>query len=166
MTDKRQQLTLFVPEAFSGTIELVRSQFNPLQHQLIAAHVTLCREDEITDIETILHNLQKESLAEITIHFGDIIRFQEGKGALLPAFNADESFQKLRQQILTGSIEQPRNHEAHITLMHPRNATCTDEIFQELQKFEFPKSITFHEICLIEQEIGKEWKTLKRFTLQ
>lgn len=162
MIVKRQQLTLFVPEAFSETIELVRSQFNPIQHQLIAAHVTLCREDEITDIETILHNLQNESLAEITIHFGDIIRFQEGKGVLLPAINSDHSFKKLRQQI----IESPRNHKAHITLMHPRNSTCTDEIFEELQNLEFPKSITFHEICLIEQEIGKEWKILERFPLQ
>lgn len=162
MTDKRKQLTLFVPETFSGRIELVRSQFNPLQHQLIAAHVTLCREDEITDIETVIRNLKRQNLEHLSIHFGKVIRFSEGKGVLLPAINSDQSFKKLRQQI----IESPRNHEAHITLMHPRNSTCTDEIFSQIENYEFPETITFNEICLIEQEIGKVWKILERFPLQ
>lgn len=166
MIEKRQQLTLFVPDAFSGTIELVRSQFNPEQYRLINAHVTLCREDEITDIKNIINNLKNQNLNRISIRFGKPIRFSEGKGVLLPATNSNESFNKLREEVLFGITKNPRNHEAHITLMHPRNSTCTDAIFNEIEKLEFPETIAFNEICLIEQEIGKEWKILKRFLLK
>ena len=162
MIEKRLQLTLFVPNPFSETIEKVRAKFNPEQHQLIDAHVTLCREDEITDIENVIRNLKRQNLEHLSIHFGKVIRFSEGKGVLLPAINSDQSFKKLRQQI----IESPRNHEAHITLMHPRNSTCTDEIFSQIENYEFPETITFNEICLIEQEIGQQWKVLQRFPLK
>ncbi len=166
MIEKRQQLTLFVPDAFSGTIELVRSKFNPEQYGLISAHVTLCREDEITAIESVINNLKNQNVNQISIHFDKPIRFSEGKGVLLPATNSNKTFKKLREEVLFGIIKNPRNHEAHITLMHPRNSTCTDAIFNEIEKLEFPDTITFNEICLIEQEIGKEWKILKRFPLK
>lgn len=162
MIEKRQQLTLFVPRPFSETIEQVRAKFNPEQYQLIDAHVTLCREDEIVDIENVMRNLKSQNLEHLSIHFGKAIRFSEGKGILLPSINSDESFKTLRQQI----IENPKSPEAHITLMHPRNSTCTDEIFSQIENYEFPKTITFNEICLIEQEIGSKWKILERFPLQ
>ena len=43
----RRQLTLFVPHAEAAPIEALRATLDPVQHALIAAHVTLCREDEL-----------------------------------------------------------------------------------------------------------------------
>lgn len=165
ISEKRQQLTLFVRRNESELIEKVREKYNPEQFRLIAAHVTLCREDEIENIERVIQNLEKLKENVISIDFGGIVRFSEGKGVLLPAF-IDDSFQKLRKKVLEGVIQNPRFHQPHITLMHPRNSTCTDTIFEELRAMKFPSKLSFNKICLIEQEIGKKWEILQEFPLK
>ncbi len=152
-------------EHAASTIELVRQQFNPEQHALIGCHVTLCREDELEQMEKVLHNLEDLDQGSIILEFGHPIRFSAGDGVLLPAMGDDQHFQCLRASILKGLIAHPRKQEPHITLMHPRNSTCTDEIFTQIVKNIFPKQITFRKITLIEQELGKKWRTLKEFDL-
>ncbi|WP_435353836.1 2'-5' RNA ligase family protein [Emticicia sp. SJ17W-69] len=159
----RQQLTLFVEEPFSNTIETIRKKYNPEQFQLIKAHVTLCREDEITDIENVLKNLRNLDFGAITINFGEIIRFSEGKGLLISADKNNDPFHQLRESILSNIIEKPRKHNPHITLMHPRNSSCTDEIFNKINQISFPQRIKFHKISLIEQENGGKWRILEEF---
>jgi 2'-5' RNA ligase len=156
----RRQLTLFVPENESQVIEQVRSKFNPVQNGLIHSHVTLCREDEIENLEAVLHNLRSISLKRIQIRFDNPLRFENGKGVLLPGSKDNSSFHELRKMVLNGIINDLRKHEPHITLMHPRNSTCTDEIFTEIQKVNFPRKISFETITLIEQKNGQAWKTL------
>lgn len=158
MFSKRSQLTLFVPEA--SAIEAIRRQYNPVQHSLIEAHVTLCREDELLDIEKVLQNLEQLDFPFITIRFGKPERFDDGNGLLLPAPEENTLFQVLRKAVLKGVIEQPRNHHPHITLMHPRNSICTDELFLEISKQELPDSIQFDSISLIEQVDGGKWKLI------
>ena len=165
MNKRRLQLTLFVDEKHSVAIESIRQKFNPQQYGLIKAHVTLCREDEIEPIEAVLYNLTQQALPKISISFGRAIRFSDGNGVLLPANDNLHSFRTLRSQVIHGIIEAPRNHEPHITLMHPRNSTCTDDIFQQISKVILPAVITFEKISLIEQ-IGQEpWKIIQEFDL-
>ena len=166
MYQKRIQLTLFIPESDSEAIEKIRSTYNPEQYALIRSHVTLCREDELEQIDQVLLNLENLYSGCITIAFGDVIRFSDGKGILIPAQKDNETFQQLRAKVLDGIMEQPRIHNPHITLMHPRNATCTDEIFDLIQKKTFPKAISFRKISLIEQKIGMKWNILKEFELK
>jgi len=158
MFSKRIQLTLFVQEA--SAIEAIRRQYNPVQHSLIAAHVTLCREDELLDIEKVWQNLEQLDFPAITIRFRKPERFDEGKGVLLPAQGENTSFQELRKTVLKGVIEQPRIHQPHITLMHPRNSICTDEFFLDISKRELPDSIQFNKISLIELADGGIWKII------
>ncbi len=165
MFSKRIQLTLFVSENVSAAIEAIRRQYNPVQQSLIAAHVTLCREDELIDIKQVLQNLEQLDFPAIMIRFGKPERFDEGKGVLLPALEENTSFQELRKTILKGVIEQPRNHQPHITLMHPRNSLCADELFQEISKHELPATIQFNSISLIEQVDGGIWKLIQTFEL-
>lgn len=160
----RRQLTLFVEHESDAAIETVRQKFNPKQSRLIKSHVTLCREDEIEDIERVLKNICSLSQSQIIIDFGKPIRFDNGKGVLLPA-KSDDDFKKLRRNILTGVVENPRLQEPHVTLMHPRNSTCTDDIFKEISLFNFPETLVFKNIDLIEQTDDLEWKTLQRFPL-
>lgn len=164
MSEKRQQLTLFVENNEAELIEKIREKYNPEQFRLIAAHVTLCREDEIENIEKVVQNLEKLNESSISIDFGEIIRFSDGRGVLLSALN-DDSFQKLRKKVLEGIIPNPRAHQPHITLMHPRNSTCTDAIFEELQAINFLSKLSFNKISLIEQEKGKKWEILQEFPL-
>jgi 2'-5' RNA ligase len=165
MFSKRTQLTLFVPENVSAAIEAIRCRYNPVQHNLIAAHVTLCREDELLAIEKVLHNLEQLDFPSITIRFGKPERFDEGKGVLLPALEDDTAFQDLRKAILKGVIEQPRNHKPHLTLMHPRNATCTDEIMEDIRNSALPSEIQFGHVSLIEQIDGGKWSLIQVFHL-
>lgn len=162
----RQQLTLFVSPKDSKEIENIRRQFNPKQYHLIDSHVTLCREDEIENISFILDILQQLDTSKITIRFGQTTRFDNGFGVLLPALSDNEEFQQLRLKILTGLGMTVRRHEPHITLMHPRNSTCTDEIFKEIQKINLPTSLSFDTISLIEQVDGGQWQILMKYKLK
>lgn len=63
-------------------------------------------------------------------------------------------------------IAEPRAQEPHITLMHPRNSTCTDAIFDEVVKMDLPSKFTFNKISLIEQENGGPWRILDEYDLR
>lgn len=117
-------------------IEQIRQEFNPRQFELIKAHVTLCREDELENLEQVLSNLLMlvQTQEKFYIEFGKVARFDNGKGLFLPATNDNIQFENLRRQVLNGLIDHPRKQEAHITLMHPRNSTCTDHIFELVEK--------------------------------
>jgi 2'-5' RNA ligase superfamily len=166
MNNRRIQLTLFIPENDAKTIESVRKEYNPLQYELIKTHITLCREDELEQIEKVILNLENLHQNSIDIHFRAVVRFYNTKGLMLPSMGNNESFKTLREKILTGIIHTPRNHDPHITLMHPRNSICTDEIFKEVKDYNFPNKITFNKISLIEQEMGMPWKIIKEFELK
>lgn len=161
-------MTLFPEPADVLIIEQIRQEFNPLQFELIKAHVTLCREDEIENLEQVLSNLLVliQTQQKIYIEFGKVARFDNGKGLFLPATNDNKQFENLRRQVLNGLIDHPRKQEAHITLMHPRNSTCTDHIFELVEKINLPAKLEFKQISLIEQENGGQWKILKNFELQ
>lgn len=163
MTGIRRQLTLFVSEQ-KGAIEKVRSQYNPEQYHLIAAHITLCREDEIEPIEQIIENINSIILSQpICIELDHVIRFSEGKGVMIPGKGENISFRKLRKSVLgTGFAKE---HHPHITLMHPRNSTCTDEIFEKIKETELPKELFFDTIALIEQNNGGKWSIVKEFKI-
>lgn len=165
MNLKRIQLTLFVDEKDSAAIEQVRSTFNPAQYDLIKSHVTLCRENELTDMEKVTQNLLALNHDSIYIDFGSVARFSEGKGLLMPAIGANEHFHAVRKLILKGIIGEPGIQEPHITLMHPRNASCTDEIYKEIKKISLPNRLKFNKISLIEQINGSKWNVLKVFEL-
>lgn len=162
----RIQLTLFIAENDASVIEKIRSAYNPVQHELINSHVTLCREDELEQIEVVLQNLRTLNMDYIAIDFGPAIRFSNGNGVFIPAIGDNTAFHTLRKQVLQGIIENPRLHEPHITLIHPRNGTCTDEMFEAIQTYTLPSTIQFHKISLIEQEPGMQWKILEEFELK
>jgi len=162
----RQQLTLFVAEDDAKEIEAIRKRYNLLQSELINSHVTLCREDEIKNIDKVLENLNILDQKEISIHFGQVIRFNNDKGVLMSATNETHQFHLLREKILKGVEANIRQHEPHITLMHPRNSTCTDRIFDIIKKANLPTRLNFDTISLIEQVDGGQWRTILKFNLK
>jgi 2'-5' RNA ligase len=165
MESVRKQLTLFLEEQ-AEAIEEIRGRFNPAQHALIAAHVTLCREDELLDLTRIRTNLQAlAQMQPIEIDFGPVERFGEGKGVLLPALPGNLAFHALRKAALQGVVDAPRQHQPHITLLHPRNGTCTDAIFQQIASTALPTRIRFAVISLIEQQGEGKWMLRERFPL-
>lgn len=163
---KRKQLTLFLDEIESIPIESIRKKFNPKQYELIKSHITLCREDEIEDLKRVQYNLENMEMNEFELSTNGVKRFYENKGVLIAVKDEKKIFRKLRELILQNKNSIPREHKPHITLMHPRNSTCTDKIFGEIQKYDLPKKIRIKKISLIEQELGSKWSTIKEYKLK
>lgn len=163
MQYSRQQLTLFINEE-RELFESVRARYNPVQQVLIAAHITLCREDELLVLPKVLENIRNIRLPQpVTITLGSPERFAEGRGLLLPGAGSNTGFYELRQQVLKGIIVNPRNQHPHVTLIHPRNGTCTTGIFAELRQYRFPDRLRFHRISLIGQQGEGPWQIQDEF---
>ncbi|HMX38881.1 MAG TPA: 2'-5' RNA ligase family protein [Saprospiraceae bacterium] len=162
----RHQLSLFATGPEAALLEGLRQRFNPAQHALIAAHVTLCREDELEPLPQLLHTLRGLRAPVLSLQFGPPLRFHEGRGVLLPAQEPCKAFHDLRRKILAKEgATNPRHAAAHLTLMHPRNAACTAQIWREISGLSLPTSLTFSRISLIRQTDGGVWELLEEFGL-
>ena len=166
MINKRTQLTLFTDEQEAEAIENIRSKFNPAQYALIKSHVTLCREDELGSVETIMQTLARLNHPFISIDFAPAARFADGKGVLIPSLGDNLPFHQLRTEVLQDINSHSRKYEPHITLIHPRNGTCTDAIFEQIKMISLPVKLVFKKIALIEQEAENKWNILQEFDLR
>lgn len=162
----RRQLTLFVSPSNARIIEEIRRQFNPVQFSLIAAHLTLCREDELPEMTSLLEKLNEFNEGKIHVDFGPPQRFADGKGLFLPGNGQNKAFQQLREAVLGQFGGVTRIHHPHITLIHPRNGTCTDEIFDLIKGYALPRRLVFERVTLIEQHDGGVWQQLHEWSLK
>lgn len=85
-------------------------------------------------MDLIKSNLEKLDFTSIDLELGNPIQFSDNKGVLIPIVGNTSVFQNLSATILSGIVEKPRNQEPHITLAHPRNSNCTNEIFKAICK--------------------------------
>jgi hypothetical protein len=153
----RRQLTLFVPEGSAPWVEPLRQELDPVQRALIAAHVTLCREDEIVDLGVTVLRDRLAQATPLVLSFGPAQRFG-GHGVLLPCIEGTTAFQQLRVQALgTRAIREP---EPHLTLAHPRNARAPGNEDWRLAAIPVPLRLEFHEVALIEQRGAHPWVVL------
>jgi hypothetical protein len=158
----RRQLTLFAPGEAAASIELVREKADPVQFALIAAHVTLCREDEFAELELSLLRERLARAAPLTLTFGPARRFG-GHGILLPCIEGAADFQKLRVQALGAT--DVRDHEAHLTIAHPRNPRAPANQDALLSVLPAPLTLVFREVALIEQSDALPWVVLETLRL-
>lgn len=156
MPETRRQATFFLRHALA--IEKIRRTFNPKQAELIAAHVTRCREDEIADWDAVEARLDKVPYP-VTLGFGLPVR--NGDLVFMPGIDTDGSFRAFRQYLL--DAHPVRDHKPHITLIHPRNGKCTDHIWETIRTGIEPFTYTFHEVSIILQQDGGVWQTLRNF---
>lgn len=151
----RRQASLFLPDQFQ--IEPLRHRYNSVQARLIPAHVTLCREDEVADWDAVKAKLESLCPFEIVLGFGAPIR--ENNFVFLPILEGCDHFHEFRCAVLGSDA---RRHVPHVTIIHPRNGTCTDQIFAEITATVAPFQYAFREVVLIEQEGDGVWKTIAR----
>lgn len=138
----------------------MRRIVDPVQHRLIPAHVTLCREDELEAYPGWADRLASSEtrlLLPLTLRFGPAEPF-DGHGIMLPSLEGIERFRNLRLSIL-GS-DAIRASKPHLTLAHPRNPKAKGNEIEAT--FGLPSSfeIAFPEIRLIEQIDGGPWRTI------
>lgn len=160
----RRQLTLFVPATSSAALESVRRRLDPIQAALIAVHVTLCREDELVDldVEAMFERVRTWDAGPLRLGFGAPRRFFD-HGVLLPCEQGTGDFQRLRQWILDD--RGARHHDAHITLAHPRNPRAPTNVDAALVEIPSTLCLTFPSVGLIEQQDGAPWTLLRERSL-
>ena len=152
----RRQASLFLPDEFE--IEALRLRHNPVQARLIPAHVTLCREDEVTDWGSFRARLESLRPFEITLKFDAPVR--EHDYVYLPVREGFAEYQDFRRTILQ---KDARKQTPHVTLIHPGNGTCTDQIIADISaNIITPFQFTFREVRIIEQEDGGVWQVISR----
>jgi 2'-5' RNA ligase len=158
----RKQLSMYVPPDAGREIEEVRRVLDPIQHSLIPAHITLCREDELTELSAIQHRLNNNPLPQLTLRFGKPEIFS-GHGVLLHCVEGGGAFHALREYLL-GS-KNIREQMPHITLAHPRNPKAFGNTLQNALPLPENITITFPTIFLIEQAGSAPWQILSTHRL-
>ncbi|MES2038990.1 MAG: 2'-5' RNA ligase family protein [Pseudomonadota bacterium] len=158
----RQQLSMFVPPQSATDLERVRHIVDPIQSNLIPAHITLCREDELTDFSTIRDRLKNLQMPAITLNFGPAQVFYE-HGLILHCISGEEVFLQLREYVL--GTNEIRKQYPHLTLAHPRNPKDTGNSLALAASLSHPLKISFTDIHLIEQEGSAPWRVLQSFPL-
>ena len=160
----RVQLSLFVPPLIADRLEQVRELLDPVQAQLIPAHVTLCREDELQDIDfaDLGAIVASSGAGAIRLKFGGPEVFQ-GHGVLLPCIEGEEEFHEVRCRLL--GYRSVRRHAPHITLAHPRNPRSPQNSVANHLAVQAGLVITFAEVQHIRQEASMPWRVLARHAL-
>ncbi len=147
----RSQLTLFLDAADTEVIEAVRRAYNPAQFRLIAAHVTLCRDEECRDEDRLKAHAERLSVNAFSLRTGALYRFAGGKGLALELRDAGQDFRKLRGAVIGESLLDRPEQQPHITLIHPRNGTCTDRLYDSIRGLPFPDFVHIRSLSFIRQ---------------
>ena len=90
----RRQLSLFVPPDAAAPLEAARRVADPVQHALIGAHVTLCRDPEGDAFDAMLRRLHDEPFGPVRLVFGAPVPFG-GHGWLLPCTDGHAAYHAL-----------------------------------------------------------------------
>lgn len=163
MVASRQQLSMYVPPDAATELESVRRAVDPIQSGLIPAHVTLCREDELSELDSVQARLRTAPFKPLTLRFGRPVVFS-GHGLLLECVGGADQFRALREYLLASS--RIREQKPHITLAHPRNPMAGGNSSGNTSALPEVIEVTFPRICLIEQEGGKPWRLLETYELR
>lgn len=163
MPESRKQLSMYVPPAAAVKIEAVRRVADPIQSGLIPAHVTLCREDELDDLESVRARLCRPSFGPLALRFGRPVAFS-GHGILLECVGGEEQFRALREYLLASS--NIRDQPPHITLAHPRNPKSSGNLLSNASALPQVIEVTFPSVCLIAQEGNNPWQLLENYELR
>lgn len=97
-------------------VDLVRRKLDPQQHAIIRAHVTLCRDEELTLRKSVSERLAGLGDISLTMQFGDPELLADGCILMLTTDEVDQHHQ-MRQSILGTSV---RDHGTPITMLYPR----------------------------------------------
>ena len=155
----RRQLNLILPEAQRSLVEPIRQELDPKQHALIPAHVTLCRDDELPDLQQLTQRLERLDPFLITMRFGQPQQLTDGCVLLRPTAGI-EQFQALRQLILGTTA---REYGAHLTLLHPRNASGIPLNLADVAHDLTGLAVTFNTVTLVEQYGFEPWQVKNEY---
>ena len=137
----------------------MRQRLDPLQHAIISAHVTFCRDSGVCGWQALSEPLVTRGGFSITLQFGELQVLPDGCSLLHPARGAGQ-YQRLRQSILGAAA---RVHGAHVTLLHPRNATGITCYLAQIAPVPAGLAATFRSMALVEQRGSGPWLVRREY---
>lgn len=167
MTNRqRYQITLFLPDDASAIIEGVRRLVDPVQASLIAAHVTLVRDDELPLLtaEEFSGRLMraKGQSSPLQLTFGPPVPSVD-HGILMPCTSGIAAFQSLRCVMFPEMRAKQLN--PHITLAHPRNPKAPGNSIENTAPLNHGLTIVFRRMTLIRQTDQQPWDIVRTLNL-
>ena len=153
----RRQLTLFVSEPERTPLDALRARADPVQHALIAAHVTLVRDEDVADWDVVRARLARLEPLPLELELGPPVEL-EGGALALAARGPCAAFEALRAAFLAGQPGAARAQTPHLTLLHPRNRAHWGLTPAEVRALPLPTRVTLAAPVLIEQEPGQAWR--------
>lgn len=158
----RRQLSLYASGGDTAVIERLRERLDPVQFALIPAHVTLCREEDLADVDEVGLDQRLRGARRLALRFGAAQSFST-HGILLPCIEGEAEFQALRACALGRLVT--RTQSPHITLAHPRNPKAPDNRPEVAASLGAGRRCEFNRVNLIEQIAGGPWRTLRSWSL-
>lgn len=153
----RRQLSLFLTEPECSLIDEIRKRYDPRQHALIPAHITLLR-SELADWGEVRSRLEALEFPKLELALEPPVQLADGC-IYLPIKNAAR-FDELRRMLLAEAYTPAL---PHVTLVHLRNADSLR--LSAMRQEKCPKSIRLEHISLIEQMNDGPWRVLKTYSL-
>jgi hypothetical protein len=148
-----------LPSAQRAAVDRIRERLDPKQHALIPAHVTLCRDDELVPWDAIRQRLDGLAPVALAMRFGEPQALADG-GILLRATHGMEAYRMLRRAVLGGTA---REHGAHITLLHPRNAPSTEPDWTTIAQGVCGLAVVFRTVSFVEQQGDEPWRVRRDY---
>lgn len=160
----RRQISLFVHEGARAPWEALRSTLDPVQHRLIPAHVTLCRDDEPYPDARDTLAARLAGTPALRLVFGPPEPFN-GHGLRLPCVDGQSAFHALRARLL-GEGNTRRAH-AHLTLAHPRNPRASGNRLGAWAHVPSRTVLVFDAVqAIVQTEPDAPWKVQSAIQLQ
>jgi len=73
------------------------------------SQVTLCHENELEELGNVLHDLVNLTFSCFTINFGNVVRFFQDKGQLIPEVGENLAFYNLKNLFCTVILKRMKN---------------------------------------------------------
>jgi hypothetical protein len=159
----RRQLSLFVPAGQAEALEAARRVLDPVQHRLIPAHVTLCRDEETAALDLSALAAILRDATPLRLRFGAPESFWE-HGVVLPCIAGEDAFFALRGRLVGES--RARLQRPHMTLAHPRNPKAPGNTPDQIGSVRPGAEVCFDAVQYIEQSGGGPWQVLRTFALE
>lgn len=153
---------MYIPPEQASVIETARSAVDPIQHQLIPAHVTLCRDNELSNFAEIEDRLLVNPYRSVDLTFGKPEVFH-GHGIIMECISDLGTFKALREFLLGPNCKNVQL--PHLTLAHPRNSRAEGNSLENTDLIPTPLHAVLDRIVLIEQEGDSQWRVLREYRM-
>jgi 2'-5' RNA ligase len=161
----RHHATAFLDPRDSGPVEELRSRWDPLMAQLIAAHVTLIYSEEIPDPAQLeqLAAIAAASTPPFTIALGPAFYVgSPADGVFFHVHDPEGGIGSFRARTVPAG--QVIDFPPHVTIVHPRTSRLGEQAWNDLATARVAARFILTQVAVTASS-GDRWQTLRLLPL-